>query len=98
EGTQQARQIDGLRDNLTNSWLANQRIRDQFLSVLRENGGNVKHPIANRAAWEASVEKLKACFNSRRDLGIRKTDLYRVVPTDSIANENDFRFSWKLRK
>lgn len=98
EGTPQAREISALRERWTASWLADPRIKAEFLRLVVENGGDARRPTANIAAWEACVEPLKTQFNARAQLGIRKTDLYRVVPASLIASDEDFQFAWQARK
>ncbi|HUY33853.1 MAG TPA: Eco57I restriction-modification methylase domain-containing protein [Pirellulales bacterium] len=98
EGTPQARDIERLRNRWTQAWLGNPRIRDEFLKMLAENGGDPKRPTQNTAAWEACVEPLKGKFGAKRDLGIRKTDLYHVFPLELLASERDYTFAWKQRK
>jgi len=98
EGTPQARTISEKREVWTRNWKSNPDIRRVFSDLLLQHGGDVLHPTANSAAWEACVEALKSQFDSRRQLGLSKTDLYRIVPETLIATESDFAFCWKQRK
>lgn len=98
EGTKEARAIDERRNRWTNLWLSNSEIRDAFLELLRLHGGDAGDPTDNIPAWEATVEPLKERFDARRQLGIGKTDQYRVVPQSLIADERDFAFAWRQRK
>jgi hypothetical protein len=97
-GTPQAQAIETKRQEWTNAWLSQPRIKSTFLKLLIENGGDPNHPIRNIAAWEGCVEPLKLQFDQRRDLGFSRTDLYRVVPQQFVAVKEDFLFAWKHRK
>lgn len=97
-GTSQADRIRAKRGEWTKVWVAAPKIRETFTNLLLENGGDPSRPTANVPAWEACVEPLKSEFDASRDLGFNKTDLYRVVPTDLIATDEDFLFAWKRRK
>jgi type I restriction-modification system DNA methylase subunit len=97
-GSPQAEAINIKREEWTEKWLANQRIKPVFLKLLMENGGDATRPTRNVAAWEACVEPLKGQFDHRRDLGFGKTDLYRVVPRDLVATKEDFVYAWRRRK
>jgi hypothetical protein len=97
-GTPQAERIKAKREEWTRVWMARPQIKEAFLKLVEENGGDPNHPTANVAAWEACVEPLKGQFDARHDLNFSKTDLYRVVPTELIATGDDFLFTWKTRK
>lgn len=96
--TPQAEVIARKREEWTHAWLAHSAIKPVFLKLLAENGGDPKRPTANIPAWEACVEPLKVQFDSQRNLGLRKMDLYRVVPRDLVAEQKDFEFAWRHRK
>jgi hypothetical protein len=97
QGTPQAQEIEAKREKWTKAWLADDDIRALFLELLARNGGDPARPTANVAAWEACVEPLKERFTARR-LGFNRTDLYRIVPANLIATDEDFRFTWRRRK
>jgi len=98
EGTPKARGIEERRSRWTSLWLGNRQVRNEFLRLLALHGGDENDPTGNVAAWEACVEPLKEKFDARGQLGIRKTDLYRIVPKALVATERDFVFSWRQRK
>lgn len=98
EDTPQADAIKFKRQQWTNAWLANPKIKSAFLDLLVENGGDTNNPTTNTAAWEACVGPLKLQFDQRRDLGFGKTDLYRIVTRDLVAEKEDFLFVWNRRK
>jgi len=97
ERTPQAEAIAASREQWTRAWVADPRIRPVFLGLLRQNGGDPGHPTADSAAWEACIEPLKAKF-SPRDLGFRRTDLYRLVPQSLVAADQDFQYTWQQRR
>lgn len=96
-GTPQARDILARREEWTQRWLASPKIRPVFLDLLAKHGGDPAHPTRNSAAWEACVEPLREEFDAR-ELGFGKTDLYRIVPAELAAVEDDFQFAWQQRK
>lgn len=97
EGTSPAQEILHLREDWTASWLAHPKIGVVFKAALLTAGGDPGKPTANGAAWEATVEPLRAQFKDV-DLGFDKTDLYRVVPATLVATSDDFQFAWTQRK
>jgi len=97
DGTRKAEAISAKREKWTEGWLSDSRIAPKFRQVLRENGGNPDRPLANPAAWEASIEPLKQNFDAR-SLGFGRTDLYRIVPPELVATSDDFEFTWQRRK
>lgn len=97
EGTPQAAALLAKREAWTRRWLADEDIAPRFLELLKRQGGNPAKPLADGAAWEAAVEPLRAEFESAQ-LGIQKTDLYRVVPTTLVVAGDDFAFAWQRRK
>src|SRR5208337_2230610 len=98
EGTSQAREIETRRERLTRRWLDDPRVRNTFLGLLREKGGDAKYPTANVPAWEACVEELKGEFDTKKVLGFGRTDLYRIVSPELVAAPHDFEFTWTRRK
>lgn len=98
EGTPQARDLEIKRDRWTRTWMLNPKIKAEFLRILEQVGGDSRNPTASVAAWEVSVELLKAKFDARRELGFNRTALYRIVPRELIATSDDFSFTWKRRK
>lgn len=96
-GTPQAQDILARREAWTQRWLANPRIMPVFLRLLAEHGGDPAHPTRNSAAWEACIEPLRQQFDAR-ELSFGKTDLYRIVPAELVAGDDDFQFAWQRRK
>ena len=97
EGTPQANEVLAKREKWSERWLAAQDIRAVFTGELAKHGGNPAKPTKNGAAWEACLEPLRARFSAER-LGFSKSDLYRIVPKGLVADDSDFRFTWKQRK
>lgn len=97
-GSSQAEAIEVKRQEWTNGWLGHPKVKQAFLKLLTENGGDPKHPTRDIAAWEGCIEPLKLQFDQRRDLGFGKTDLYRIVPQNLVGTDEDFLFAWKHRK
>lgn len=97
EDTRQAQALVVKRAAWTKAWLADTAIAPVFRQLLTAAGGDANHPTDNSAAWEACVEPLRQQFGDTR-LGIGKTDLYRIVPSNLVADESDFRFAWQQRK
>jgi hypothetical protein len=97
EGTPQADGILAARETWTKRWLEHPRIRPVFLQLLQQHGGGAAKPTKDSAAWEACVEALREQFTPA-ELGFTKSDLYRVVPKNLVADETDFQFAWQQRK
>ncbi|MEO8425547.1 MAG: Eco57I restriction-modification methylase domain-containing protein [Verrucomicrobiota bacterium] len=96
-GTSKADAILVSREQWTKRWLHDARIKPVFLELLQANGGDAGKPTKDSAAWEACVETLRAQFKAEQ-LGFTKSDLYRVVPKELVADESDFKFAWQQRK
>lgn len=97
EGTPQAATLTAKREEWTRRCLADEEIKARFLPLLEKAGGTPTKPTQNGAAWEATVETLRAEFSAAR-LGFGKTDLYRVVSKELVASQDDFEFAWRERK
>lgn len=97
DGTPQANDIRNKRERWTSAWLRNPRFAPLFKQLLDESGGDASHPLSDSAAWEKSVTQLRLRFPAK-ELGFNKSDLYRIVPTDQRATQDDFVFAWKQRK
>ena len=97
QGTPQAAAITTKRDAWTRRWLADAPVKERFLELLKQHGGNPTCPLSNPAAWEACVEPLCETFDNTR-LGFNKTGLYRIVPAALVVKEDDFAFAWQRRK
>ncbi|MEI8079488.1 MAG: hypothetical protein WCH61_07675, partial [bacterium] len=95
--TPQADAILTKRATWTTRWLKNDAIGPRFLDLLEKAGGDPAKPLADSAAWEATVEPLREQF-SALELGFGKTDLYRIVPPELVATEEDFQFTWDARR
>ena len=98
EGTPQAQTINEKRARWTKNWMAHSAVGPVFRALLIEHGGDPLHALANGAAWEGTVEPLRQRFNPEGDLGFGRMDLYRLVPSALIAEENDFAYTWARRK
>ena len=96
-GTPQAAALLTKRAEWTMRWLADAEVAARFRALLEAAGGDLHKPAADGAAWEATVEPLRAEFTAAR-LGFGKTDLYRVVSKDLVAAPGDFEFAWRERK
>ena len=96
-GTPQAGNLLARREAWTKRWLADSQIQFAFLGLLAQHGGDFNRPTKNSAAWEACVEPLRAQFKAEQ-LGFSKSDLYRVVPKELVADDSDFQFAWQQRK
>ena len=97
EGTPQAANLLAKRAVWTLRWLADAEVAERFHTLLEAAGGDPGKPTKDSAAWEATVEPLRAEFSAAR-LGFGKTDLYRMVPKSLVAGPADFEFAWKERK
>lgn len=97
ENTPQAEDLLVRRTEWTRRWLADPKIAPVFTRLLQDQGGDVSHPTANGAAWEACVEPLRSQFAAAQ-LGFGKTDLCRIVPAALVATDQDFAFAWQERK
>jgi Uncharacterized conserved protein len=95
--TPQAREIELQRSRWTNEWTRNRRFSSRFQELLEQAGGDSNHPTDNSAAWEAAASAMRDQY-SARELGFGRTDLYRIVPVEQIADVDDFRFAWVTRK
>lgn len=97
DGTRQAAEIKRKRIEWTDRWLQSETIGPRFREMLESAGGKAHQPLADSAAWEAAVEALREQF-SAAELGFGKTDLYRIVPPELVATEEDFQFTWETRR
>lgn len=97
QGTPQAAELTAKRDVWTRRWLADAPVKERFLELLKQHGGNPTCPLSNPAAWEACVEPLCETFDNAR-LGFNRTGLYRIVPAALVVKEDDFAFAWQRRK
>jgi hypothetical protein len=99
DGTVQSKTIRRKRIEWTQRWLNHPQVGPEFLRLLAMHGGDLDHPLANDAAWEAAVEALKGQSETMRNaLGFQRNDLYRIVPPSLIVEEEDFQFAWRRRK
>lgn len=97
EGTPQASEVQAKREKWSQRWLAALDIKPVFTAELVKHGGDPAKPTKNGAAWEACVELLRGRFSPER-LGFSKSDLYRIVPKELVADDSDFQFAWQQRK
>ena len=96
-GTPQADEIETNGREWTEAWLADDRIRPVFSRLLGAAGGDIAHPNADRAAWEAAVHGLREEFTPSQ-LGFGRTSLFRVAPRELIATPEDFQYAFERRK
>jgi len=87
DGTPQAEAIRSRHAQLTTSWKAHPRVGPVFTKLLDEHRN-----------FESVVEPLKATFDWRRDLGLRKGEVYRIVPSNLVAIESDFAKAFDFRR
>lgn len=97
EETPQAHTLLVKRNEWTARWMADPNIGPRFRELLVAAGGAAEKPLADGAAWEATVDPLRAEFPAAK-LGFGKTDLYRIVPRTLVAEAKDFDYAWKERK
>lgn len=97
EGTPQAQSIEAKSLLWSRAWLADERISPVFKKLLQQGGGDPEHPTDNWPAWELAVHGLREKFKDQQ-LGFKKTDLFRIVPVDLVATEEDFAYSFQCRK
>lgn len=97
QGTPQAAAITAKRDAWTRRWLADAPVKERFLELLQQHGGNTARPLSDPAAWEACVEPLCETFDNAR-LGFNRTGLYRIVSAARVVTDEDFVFAWQRRK
>lgn len=88
DGTPQAKAIRLRREQLVRNWERHSRIGPIFRQLL------TKH----RNDFEATVEPLKGQFHWKNDLGLQKGEIYRIVPAESVAREDDFAKAFEFRK
>lgn len=96
-GTPQADNLLARRETWTKRWLADTQVGSVFLGLLAQHGGDANKPTKDSAAWEACVEPLRAQFKAEQ-LGFSKSDLYRVVRKELVADASDFQFAWTERQ
>lgn len=97
EGTPQAKKLTERAHAWNERWMADPRVRPEYEKNLREAGGDPDKPLANRAAWEAAVHRLREQFTPAQ-IGFTKTSLFRIAPKELIATEADFQFTWESRR
>ena len=88
EGSDEAEQIIGRREELTEVWMDNKRVAARFRTLMQEHNDD----------FESVVETLKSEFNPSRDLSLKRGELYRVVPQDAIATASEFAKAYEIRK
>jgi hypothetical protein len=97
EGTPQARDLEEKAGEWSAAWLANPQIGPAYRQAITDTGGDSARPTANRAAWEATVHKLREQFTPTQ-LSFGRTALFRIAPQNLIATDADFRFAFDQRK
>ena len=88
EGTEQVKEINQRRKELSHLWNTNPQIKIAFTRLLGENNGD----------FEAIVEPLKSQFDPIRTLGLKRGEIYRIAPNELIATQEDFNRAYELRK
>jgi hypothetical protein len=88
DGTPQAEAIRTRRDQLTRTWQKHPQVGAIFNRLLREHPGE----------FDAIVESLKRQFHWKRDLGLQKGEIYRIVSPEAVAQEEDFARAFEFRK
>lgn len=78
EGSPQAEAILHRRRELLEAWKRHPKVGPISEELLKKN----------RNDFEAVVEPLKEQFDWRRDLGLQRGEVYRVVPADRVADPN----------
>ena len=97
EGTPQAQALEQKAAEWNTHWLAERQIAPVYRDAIAEAGGDPARPLANRAAWESAVHKLRERFPADR-LRFGRMDLFRISPAILIATETDYRFAFDQRK
>jgi hypothetical protein len=97
EGTPQARELDEKAVEWNTHWLADPQIAPVYRQLVTEAGGDVARPVANRAAWESAVHKLREQFRPEK-LRFGRMALFRIAPQNLITTEADYRFAFDQRK
>ncbi len=80
DGTKQGEGVRARRHELKERWESHPKVGPVFRELLKENAGD----------FEAVVEPLKEKFDPTRDLGLKKTDIYRIVPRDRVAEPDEW--------
>lgn len=75
EGTPEANAALARRSELEKHWAKNPAIWAAFQSALDERG-----------SWEQAVDDLRRRFHPQRALGLRRGEVYRIVPRGAVAN------------
>jgi hypothetical protein len=88
DGTPQAHAIRQRQEQLARNWRKHRRVGHVFEKLLDEHNGD----------FEATVERLKDKFHEKNDLGLQRGEIYRVVPRESVAREEDFAKAFEFRK
>jgi hypothetical protein len=88
EETEQAKDIQQRRKELTHLWNMNPQVKVPFAKLLEENESD----------FEAIVEPLKNQFDPLRILGLKRGEIYRTVQNKLIATQENFNRAYELRK
>jgi hypothetical protein len=76
KGTEESEKIIDRQKSLLASWKSNLQIEPVLSKLLETNDND----------FESVVEPLKEQFNTIRDLGLKRGEIYRVVDPDEVAN------------
>jgi len=87
DGTPQAEAIRSRRGTLAQQWGNHPRVGPVFTELLEKHGN-----------FESVVEPLKETFDWKRELGLQKGEIYRIVPSECIAGEEDLVKAFDLRR
>jgi hypothetical protein len=88
KGTPQEKDVLERRQELTREWEKHPRVGPIFKDLLGKHRGD----------FESVIEPLKEQFDWSQDLGLRRGEIYRIVPTDCLANPDDFTRAFEFRK
>jgi hypothetical protein len=88
EGTPQANEAVERRRQLSTAWEKHPRVGPIFKEILGKHNGD----------FESVVEHLKQQFDWRRDLGLRKGEVYRIVSASRLATQDEFERAFEFRK
>jgi hypothetical protein len=88
DGTEQAAMIRQRQEQLRRNWDKHPRVGPVFRQLLTKHENN----------FEATIEPLKQQFHWKNDLALQKGEIYRIVPPEYVAREEDFARAFQFRK
>jgi hypothetical protein len=87
DGTPQAEAIRSRRGTLADQWGNHPRVGPVFTELLEKHGN-----------FESVVEPLKETFDWKRELGLQRGEIYRIVPRELAATQEDFAEAFEFRR